>query len=359
MIRYWNIYEKIYDINNLRLAHTMARKDKTLYREVKMVDSNPDCCLFKIQELLKNREYHISAKNYSVSVIWDRTKSRELWKLNYYPHRIIQWAIMLQTEDIFMSVLTNFTCASIKGRWWKQVRKLMDKYMKDKNWTRYCLKLDIKKFYPSVNHKILKKLLRKKFKDNDLLYLLDMIIDSFPWKRWLPIGSYLSQFLANYYLAYFDHWIKEVLRVKYVIRYMDDIVILGSDKKWLRYVYRRIESYLIWVLDLEIKDNYQIFPVDIRGIDYVGYRYFHWYKLLRKRTCKRMKNRMYDIMNRKGLYFRQWCSVNSYIWWLKRCDWHRLKDKWIVPLKDRLIEYYTKEIKGKHNYAKKLELNLI
>ena len=92
----------------------MARKDKALYKEVKMVDTNPEFYLKKIQALLKNKKYRITAKNYHVSIIRDRTKNRELRKLNYYPHRIIQWAIMLQLENVFMKVFTNFTCASIK-----------------------------------------------------------------------------------------------------------------------------------------------------------------------------------------------------------------------------------------------------
>lgn len=116
MKRYGGIYEKIYDMDNLRLAHRMARKDKQLYKEVQMVNSNPEYYLKQIQQLLKENKYRITPKNYSVSTIRDRTKSRELRKLNYYPHRIIQWAIMLQLEPIFMEVFTNFTCASVKGR---------------------------------------------------------------------------------------------------------------------------------------------------------------------------------------------------------------------------------------------------
>jgi RNA-directed DNA polymerase len=84
--------------------------------------------------------------------------------------------------------------------------------------------LDIKKFYPNIDHQILKQLLRRKFKDEDLLWLLDEIIDSAPG---LPIGNYLSQYFANFYLTYFDHWIKEVKGVEYYFRYADDLVILS------------------------------------------------------------------------------------------------------------------------------------
>ena len=90
--------------------------------------------------------------------------------------------------------------------------------------------MDIKKFYPSINHDILKQIIRYKIKDEELLQLLDEIIDS---AEGVPIGNYLSQFFANLYLAYFDHWIKEILKVIYYFRYCDDITILGSSKEEL------------------------------------------------------------------------------------------------------------------------------
>src|SRR6185436_15260850 len=102
--------------------------------------------------------------------------------------------------------------------------------LKDVPSTKYCLKLDIKKFYPSVDHDILKQLLRRKFKDPDLLWLLDEIIDS---ADGLPIGNYLSQYFANFYLTYFDHWLKEEERIGPYFRYADDLVFLSPDKESL------------------------------------------------------------------------------------------------------------------------------
>ena len=101
MKRKTDIYDKIYDIDNIRLAHKNARKDKLFYKEVKMVDNNPDYFFDKIYDMLKNEKYTVS--NYSISIINDKGKERELMKLPYYPDRIIQWAIMLQLEEIFKS----------------------------------------------------------------------------------------------------------------------------------------------------------------------------------------------------------------------------------------------------------------
>ena len=346
-------------MDNLKLAHRMARKDKALYKEVQMVNSDEDYYLWKIQKLLKERKYFINADDYTVSTIRDKTKSRELWKLKYYPHRIIQWAIMLQLEKIFENLFCDFVCASVKNRGGNRVMKLMDEYMKDEEWTKYCLKIDIQKFYPSINHRILKRLLRKKFKDKDLLAILDMIIDSFPWKFGVPIWSYLSQFLANFYLAYFDHWMKEVLKCDYVIRYMDDIVVLGWSKKRLRYVYKRMKAYLGWNLGLKIKSNYQIFPTDVRWIDFVGYRYFHGYRLLRKRTCKRMKKKLRNCHWKKDhdrdLSEKERCRINSYAGWLCKCNSWRLYEKYIEPLIEIVIDYYCIYINSEQKKIQKFE----
>lgn len=349
MKRYGNLYAKIYDMDNLKEAHRNARKDKLFYKEVKMVDSNPEYYLSQIQDMLKNKTYKVS--EYSVQKIWDKNKERELMKLPYFPDRIIQWAIMIQIEDVFHQVFTDFTCASLRNRGIHKASKLLTKYMKDVSGTAYCLKIDVSKFYPNINHSILKQLLRRKFKDADLLELLDLIIDSIPGEKGVPIGSYLSQYLANFYLAYFDHWIKEEMGVHYVIRYMDDIVILHHSKEFLHWLKNQMDKYLQENLQLKIKDNWQVFPTATRGIDFVGYRHFYGFKLLRRTTYKRFKKRMLYIARkiRKGIPigYKDWCSFNSYKGWLKWCDSFRLALKYVVPLQATMDEYYQLKIKRK------------
>lgn len=349
MKRFGNIYEKIYDIENLKLAHKFARRDKSFYKAVQMVDSDPDFYLGQIREMLKNKTYQVS--EYSISTINDKGKLRDLMKLPYYPDRIIQWAILLQIEKVFVSGFCTHTCASIKGRGIKRAMELMDEYMKDRPNTSVCLKLDIKKYYPNINHRILKRMLRKKFKDQDLLELLDTIIDSYPGEKGVPIGSYLSQFLANFYLSYFDHWLKEDMKIKYVVRYMDDIVIFGSSSASLHELHRKIDQYLHTNLDVEIKQNWQVFPTAIRGVDFVGYRFFYGYKLSRKTTCKKFKAKMLAIKQKqdegKMINYSEWCSANSYDGWLKWCDAYRLRQKYIEPIQPSLDRYYNEVIKPK------------
>lgn len=346
MKRYGFIYDKIADMDNLKAAHANARKDKKFYKDVVMVDSDPDFYLGQIREMLLTETYHVRAEDYTISTICDKGKERELWKLPYFPHRIIQWAIMLQLEKVFHQVFTDFSCASLKGRGIHAAYKKVKTYMEDKPGTQYCFKMDVHHFYPSIDHTILKGLLRRKFKDRRLLALLDMIIDSHP-PVGIPIGSYLSQYLANFYLTYFDHFLKETLHLKYVVRYMDDIIIFHHSKEFLHWVRLKIEEFLS-KLNLSLKSSWQVFPTAIRGVDFVGYRFFYGYTLLRKKTCQRFKRvclkarAAWEAGQRIG--YRLWCAVNSYKGWLKWCDGFRLVQKYVVPIQGALDDYYDNVI---------------
>ncbi|MDD2433389.1 MAG: RNA-directed DNA polymerase, partial [Clostridia bacterium] len=158
---------------------------------------------------------------------------------------------------------------------------------------KYCVKMDIRKFYPSIDQEVLKKQFRRKIKDKDTLWLIDTIIDSH--KQGLPIGNYTSQWFSNFYLEGFDHYVKEVLGVKYYIRYMDDFCLFGNNKKKLHQARKKVEQYLNEVLHVQVKGNWQLFRVDDRGVDFVGYRIFRDYCLLRKSTALRISRRMRKI----------------------------------------------------------------
>lgn len=116
MKRYGNIYHKIYDMDNLRLAHRNAREDKSYYNEVKMVDKNEDYYLKQIQYMLKNKTYSLTSNDYIMFKKNDKGKVREIYKLDYFPHRIIQWALMLQIQNILLNTFIDNTFSSIPER---------------------------------------------------------------------------------------------------------------------------------------------------------------------------------------------------------------------------------------------------
>lgn len=357
MKRIGNLWDRITNLENLERAHKKAREDKTYYREVKMVDSNPEFYLKEIQRLLREKAYKVS--DYIIQEINDKGKHRILMKLQYFPDRIIQWAIMLQIESTFVNTFCHHTCASIPGRGIKKVYNLMNEYLEDEPGTKYCLQIDVRKFYDSINHAILKKLLRRKIKDKDLLWLLDTIIDSYPGDAGVPIGSYLSQYLANFYLCYFDHYLKEKLHIKYTIRYMDDIVIFAKGKAILHLILVKIKEYLKENLALDVKPNWQIYPVNVRGVAFIGYRYFRRFILLSSKTLKRFKNLCHRIAEKKAhkqrISYKEWCGVGSYIGWLKWCNGYNLCKKYVYPIQDMLVRYYKDNIAPKKKDGKTIK----
>ena len=315
MKRLSNLFDKICTIENIEEADRKARKNKGIRYGILKHDLHPEKDNAELLESLLNGTYKTS--KYSTFKIYE-PKERLIYRLPYYPDRIVHHAIMNIMEPIWKSIFIKQTYSSIKNRGIhacaKDVRFALDNFPKE---TKYCLKLDIHKFYPSIDHEILKKIIRIKIKDNRLLKLLDDIIDSAPG---VPIGNYLSQFFANLYLAYFDHWVKETLRCKFYFRYADDIVIIGNDKELLNLTLLNINYYLITKLKLELKPNYQIFPVDSRGIDFVGYRFYHSHTLLRK-SIKVKINKLLDRYERGYIALSKLKIImQSYFGWLKYCN---------------------------------------
>lgn len=228
-------------------------------------------------------------------------------------------------EPIWVKTFITNTYSCVKNRGIHKLAKDIQRDLKlypEK--TKYCLKIDITKFYPSIDHEILKQIIRRKIKDKKLLVLLDEIIDS---ADGVPIGNYLSQFFANLYLTYFDHWLKEEIGLKFYYRYADDIVILHDSKEFLHNVLIAMKFYLNLNLKLKIKPNYQIFPVDSRGIDFVGYKFFHTHTLLRK-SIKLRLNKLKDRYLKGEISLSELDRrMSSYFGWLKYCNSKNLLHK--------------------------------
>ncbi len=325
MKRIGNLYDTIISMENLRLADEKARKGKLRSYGVKIHDKNREANLLKLHNDLKNQTFNTS--KYEVFKIYE-PKEREIFRLPYFPDRITHHAIMNVLEPIWVSILTKDTYSCIKNRGIHAAAKSVKQALHtDKDGTTYCLKIDVKKFYPSIDHAILKQIIRRRLKDKELLWLLDEIIDSVP--SGVPIGNYLSQYFANIYMAYFDHWLKEEKRVKYYWRYADDIVILAPNKEVLHSLLHEIRAYLKTNLNLTVKRNYQVFPTGVRGIDFLGYRFFHTHVLLRKTIKKRLFRRVAKLNKEvvaptKEQYKQQLCS-----WWgwCKHCDSINLMSK--------------------------------
>lgn len=365
MKRYGHLWEQICSMDNLQLAHKHARKGKGWYKEVKSVDENPEHYLRLLQDMLVNHTFHTS--EYEMFIKREGHKEREIYKLPYFPDRIAQWAILQVIEPILLKNLIANTYSAIPGKGiHAALNDVRNAIQNDVPGTQYCLKFDVRHYYQSIDHEILKAKYRRVFKDPELLMALDEIIDSVDTATFedlmrlcaapdehkgLPIGNYHSQYGGNFYLSSFDHWLKEEKRIKYYYRYMDDIVIFGQSKEELHALKNEITNYLWGNLKLTVKDNWQVFPTFDRGVDFVGYRIFLNYTLLRKTTCEQMKDKMVDLRVKvesgQEMNYSEWCSVNSYNGWLMPCDSFRLHDKYIAPLIPHCEQYYLTHIKRK------------
>ena len=315
MKRIGNLYEKIIAIDNLNLADKKARRGKLKSYGVQLHDKNREENILSLHQMLKTKTFRTS--EYAVFTIQD-PKEREICRLPYFPDRIVHHAIMNILEPILCSVFTVDTFSCISGRGIHGAMRRVKKALQDVPNTKYCLKIDVKKFYPSIDHDVLKQIIRRKIKCPDTLWLLDSIIDS---AVGVPIGNYLSQYLANLYLAYFDHWIKEIVGVKYYFRYADDMVFLHANKPFLHGLLVQINDYFSNNLNIALKGNYQVFPVDARGIDFVGFVFRHSHILMRKKIKKNFCRVVAKLNKRKEVSEKDYRRrISSWLGWAKYSD---------------------------------------
>ena len=329
MKRHGNLFHNINNYGNIELGHQNAKHGKAHYTAVQMVESNRDKYLRQIQQLLSDKSFTTS--DYDVFKI-HKPKKRDISRLPYYPDRIVQYALLNIIAPIWDKIFVYDVYSAIPG---KGIHKAIDRlkyFLKDKENTQYCLQFDIAKFYPSVNHEILKQLIRRKIKCKETLWLLDDIVDSPSGNTGIPIGNYTSQYFANIFLNWLDHWIKQQLKCKYYIRYADDGVILSGSKNHLHNIRQQIGHYLNDNLALKFNPKTQIYPVDDRGIDFLGYRTFRDYILLRKKSAKKFRRKLKKIKQQRDKISDQHIisSIMSYVGWVQHCNGYNLINSFLL-----------------------------
>ena len=207
-------------------------------------------------------------------------------------------------KEMFLAKIGHYQCASLKNKGQVFGKNAIETWIRtNPNKCKWVFKCDIKKFYPSVDHNIIKKYLDRDIKNDDVKYGIYTLIDTYD--EGLCIGSYLCQYLANYFLSYAYHFVTEMLYterrgkrqnlIHHVLFYMDDILLLGSSKKNVKMASKRLEEYLNKELGLKLKPTYQLFPLDSRPIDMMGYRIYTYKTTIRKRIFNRA-NKVYVKM---------------------------------------------------------------
>lgn len=259
-------------------------------------------------------------------------KERLISRTKFYPDQIIHHALIQVISPIIKRGMYKYCCANIPKRGPVYAKRACEKFIRnDPINTKYCLKMDVKQFYPSIRLDVLKTKLRRVIKDNETLWLLDSIIDS--GNGGLPIGSYTSQWLANFYLQDLDHFIKEKCQAKYLIRYADDIVVLGPNKRKLRKIKYKITSFF----ELKIKDNWRVFEItNSQCLDFVGYKMYREKTAIRKRIFRRLRRVMlkikYQIDNHIKVITKLVRSFFAYYGYVKNSDSYFIQHTYLKDL---------------------------
>ena len=288
MKTYKNLWDSFVSMENLKLAAKKAIKHKKNKKAVQYFLQHQDELLKKLQDDLINGNFKTS--QYRIRTVYE-PKKRDIYILPLYPDHIVHHAIINIVGSIWQSIFINDSYACIPGKGLhaasKRVMHFVRKY-------KYVLQCDIKKFFPSINHKIMLNIVRKKIKDKKFLGILREIIFSVGGEKSLPIGNLTSQWMGNVYLNQMDHFIKEVLRCHAYIRYCDDFLIFDDDKSKLHRLKKHIESFLNANLDLRFSKS-GVFPIK-NGVTFVGYRYFKKFIILRKYGARKICRRILNIL---------------------------------------------------------------
>lgn len=340
MKRLGNLWNQIISFENLLLASKKAQKAKRFRDNVLEFNYNLEGNLLDLQSELTNKTYE--PKEYRTFRIYD-PKPR-LISAAPYRDRIIHHALC---NIIIPPLETTFIYDTYANRKFFGSHLALERFTKFCRSSRYILQCDIKKYFPSINHSILKEQIRRKIKCQDTLWLIEKIIDGsneqeevieyFPndnlltpleQKKGLPIGNLTSQFFSNFYLNEFDHFIKEKLKVKKYLRYVDDFSLFSDDREFLQFARKEIEQFLE-KLRLRIHPiKSQLFATE-KGANFVGFRVFPDRIRVRtdnlRKARKRLRDLQYDYKYRQINLDKLVERIQSWEAHLKHGDTHKLR----------------------------------
>lgn len=326
------LYDKMVDRDFIRSVIQEAAKGRRNRRDIARVLADLDGYVEKTYELVATESFVPSAPK--VREIYDESseKFRKIKMVPFWPDGVIQWMLVTAMKPVLMRGMHPWSCASIPGRGGKRIhKKIRGALRNDPKGTKYAAELDVAQYYPSISGKRLIWALARKIKDKRFLRTVYSIIES--CGGGLAIGYYICQWLANFYLEPLDQYIMTLPGVKYMTRYMDNITLLGPNKKQLHKARKLIAAFMQQRLGLSMKANWQIYPTAKRMVSAVGYRFSRTHVILRKRNflrftrqCRRVKKRL-DAG--KPIMFAQASGLLSRAGQLKHCNSHTIRVKYM------------------------------
>jgi retron-type reverse transcriptase len=309
MKRYGNLWTEIVEFSNLLTAARKAQKGKRFRDNVLSFNYNLEQELAQLKSELESKTY--CPGSYRTFEIFE--PKRRTISAAPYRDRVVHHALCNVIVPLIEPTFIHDSYANRVGFGTHRALKRFTKFARS---SRYVLQCDIQKYFPSIDHIILKKILRQKIKCPDTLWLIDLIIDSSneqipaifhfpgddlltPLKRrpGLPIGNLTSQFFANLYLSDFDHFVKEKLKVKKYLRYVDDFALFSDDCNFLTEARIAIEDYLAGIRLKIHPIKSQIFETR-HGANFLGFRIFPDYIRVRTENLRRARRRLKRLQDK-------------------------------------------------------------
>lgn len=336
--------EDVTDVTLIERAIDFAAKDKTTRKEVAEVLHNKEYYIKVLRDMIINRTYTPSPAKRMEIIDGASKKKRVIYCPKFFPDQCFHHVLMMAAVPVLMKGMSPHIFASVPGRGAHYGKKFIRKWIDtDRKHTKYCAKLDIKKFYPSIPHDRLLTKIHNKFKGNTILWMFDTLINTHEDSpnKGLAIGFYPSQWLSNFYLQDFDHYVKEQLHIKYYGRYMDDIIFFGNNKKVLHQQMCQIIEYLKSE-GLTVKDNWQVFRFDYtrksdgkncgRDLDFMGFRFYRSKTTIRRRNCLKIRRAVKKALKYGWISPHRASSIISIIGWIKYTDSWNFNNKYVGGL---------------------------
>jgi len=335
-----NLYSKVYNLSNLILAWRKARKGKTKKEYVKEFEKATIKNLLELQNELKSQTY--KPQPLKTFILRD-PKTRKISK-SAFRDRIVHHALVRVLEPIFDKTFIFDSCANRFGkgnlfaikRFCKFIRKVSrngetNGWFNNNQVKGYCLKADIRHYFQEVDHNILLNIISKRIKDRELIWLISQILNNNvsgnEKGKGMPLGNLTSQFFANVYLNELDYFVKYQLKAKYYLRYVDDFVILHNSKQQLYFWKEQISRFLTEELNLELHPEKSKVISLSRGIDFVGFRNFYYFRLLRKRNIHKILAKIRQYKEGKLSHNSLLESYNGWQAYAKWADTYKLRNK--------------------------------
>lgn len=349
--QYKYLYRRMLDENIIRKAYKKLRKGKTKRAEIQKIDADLDNEVAAMRRMIENTkppdvpvehpELAYRPKKRTPKFIREKGKNRRI----YMPEIHEQWLhhiIVLILEPIITATAYPYSCGSFPRRGAHYGKKHLLKIIRGGKNIRNFAKIDIRHFYDSIRLDILMRELRIRIKDDLFLYIVELCLQGF--KKGIPLGFYISQWLANYLLEPLDRFIKETLGIENLVRYMDDILLGDDNKKKLHQAVVEIKKFIGRRFRLKLKNNYQVFKFNYqkkngkvvgRVIDFMGFLFFRNRTGIRKAimlSATRLAKKLARAKEAGRGYFRKHLeAMVSYMGWFSCTDSYNAYQDYIKP----------------------------